>query len=216
LDLANKEKNTMRRILVYIAITLFVTTGHVAAQNSTGTTDNGNNDNGTHKKEYGIMTIAEAKYQEALRNGVKPDPVKAQKLVDRTYKGPFKLWYADDYYIGHSLGLEKRGGKQQSDNLLWIAVDGQFQDLTPGYWIFLPDQHMCWQALNTNDRIRYWNADRMAKGSPEDWELFLFKDAGTDKGVVKIMNIYGSYVRYFGGELSADGTIDSADVFIVE
>lgn len=58
-----------------------------------------------------------------------------------------------------------------------------------GYWIFRSDAKMCWQAVNYGDgALQYWNEDGRATGSPQDWELFSFREVDEDTSTVKIYN----------------------------
>src|SRR5215469_14004655 len=54
----------------------------------------------------------------------------------------------------------------------------------------------------------------MIANSPEDWELFVFEDAGN--GNVKIKNIWGRYVDYEPSGFECTADVNSAAVFTPE
>lgn len=151
----------------------------------------------------------------ALAARVKPDAEKAQKLVNRQYTGPFKLWFGNDQYLGHGFRLVGLPAPGQTDMTVWVARYGQYGP-HHGYWNYLPASNRCWQAVNANGPLRYWNEDGKAEGPPEDWELFVFRNYDVSKGLVRVMNIWGRHVRFSGGSFVCDTDEGSGDVFIVE
>jgi len=97
---------------------------------------------------------------------------------------------------------------------LWRPDRGSYNGLH-GYWMFRPDARMCWQAVNTNGPLRYWNADGQATGNPEDWELFIVEVVNADLGQVRIRNIYGAYVNFVANVFQCTGTQAQAQVFTI-
>lgn len=154
-------------------------------------------------------------YRAALAAGVRPNIDKATRLVNRRYNGPFKLFAGSGQYLGHGFGLTGRPAPGRPDQTVWVATPGQYGGLR-GYWIYLPGANKCWQARDAHGPLRYWNEDGRATGNPEDWELFVFKPVDLSKGLVRVGNIYGSYIRYSGSGYSSDGNVNDASVFVVD
>ena len=155
-------------------------------------------------------------FHRALAASVKPDTEKAQRLVNRQYTGPFRLWYGNEQYLGHDFRVQGLPAPGQPDRTVWIARYGQYGHYM-GYWIYLPNANKCWQAVNANGPLRYWNEDGQASGPPEDWELFLFRNVDVDRGIVRVMNLWGRHVRFSGGaSFVCDADEAGGDLFIVE
>ena len=91
---------------------------------------------------------------------------------------------------------------------------------TNGYWIFVPNgggnaSSKCWQALQTWGELTFWNQNGNSAWPPQDWELFRFEAVDVAKNIVKIMQVYGSYVHRIGEKWSAGGNAASASEFKV-
>jgi hypothetical protein len=123
-------------------------------------------------------------FGKAIAAAVKPDPQKAERLVNRQYTGTFKLWFGNDQYLGHGFIIVGPPAPEPGapDNAIWVARYGQYNQYQ-GYWNYLPNANKCWQAVNANGPLRYWNDDGQASGPPEDWELFLFRNYDTGKAM---------------------------------
>jgi hypothetical protein len=133
-------------------------------------------------------------------------------LVNQTFPTPggiatISLAIGDNEYFGQWFQVV-------ANTTLWRPDRGSYNGLH-GYWIFRPDARMCWQAVNANGPLRYWNQDGQAQGNPEDWELFVFEAVDASKGQVRIKNIYGAYVNYVGGVFQCTGNQGQAQVFTV-
>ena len=133
------------------------------------------------------------------------------QLVSEKYDpadGVVRFKYAGEY-LDHGFGLTPANIIHNAP--AWVPKSGFHFDLR-GYWIFKPNENKCWQAVNANGRLRYWNQDGLAQGPPQDWELFIFEDAGTAK--VRIRNIWDRYVNY--GKAKFACTANQADAAIFE
>lgn len=89
----------------------------------------------------------------------------------------------------------------------WVLRQGSYNQYR-GYWIFTsgPVPSHCWQAVNCNGPIAFWNwgGQGAGPGNPEDWELFNFVLIDAPSNTVAIQNIYGRYVRYAPPGLACD------------
>lgn len=131
-------------------------------------------------------------------------------LVNGTYFQALRLGFGGGEYLDYSFHLSNLAA-----NATWVLTQGKYNQLT-GYWIFRPDVKMCWQAVNANGPLDYWNQDGRAKGNPEDWELFVFELVDAAAGVVRVKNIYGRYVRFALGSFVCDTGPDDAGHFYVD
>ncbi len=96
-------------------------------------------------------------------------------------------------YLDYNFGLSPANVITNAPS--WAPGRGQYNNLIC-YWIWKPNERKCWQAVKCNGPLVYWNQDGLAKGNPQDWELFQLVDAGGNR--VFIMNVYGRYVKYNG------------------
>ena len=151
---------------------------------------------------------------QAQNSGITPNTATAAGLVSRQFQGPFSLWCGDGLFLGYNFVLTP-----QQD--AWKAVFGYYAPFN-GYWIYEANRNVAWQAINTTGNLDYWNANGAAQGNPQDWELFLFIDAGN--GVVQIKNIYDSsppnqhpsnFIQYSGTGLSAGASQANGAFFVV-
>lgn len=134
----------------------------------------------------------------------------ASKLVSAQYdpdSGAVRFKFGAEYF-DHDFRLSPANVIKNAP--AWVPQRGQYNELH-GYWIFLPNANKCWQAVNTNGPLQYWNQDGLARGKPQDWELFVFEDA--NNGKVRIKNIYGRYINFNGGSFECTADLAGAAVF---
>jgi hypothetical protein len=133
-------------------------------------------------------------------------PADFTALFQLAYGQSVKLATLDGLYVGDGITL---GTSATS----WILVTGSYGQLR-GYWIFRWDV-VCWQAVNSDGPLEFWNADSNASGDPQDWELFIFEPVDVPRNQVRIKNIYGKYVNRIGGILSCTSDQTGAAVFVI-
>ena len=138
------------------------------------------------------------------------DREKLKQLLNINYGGLIRLRYAsgEGQYLSTAFGLTP-------DLTTWQMQIGKHNELK-GYWIFRMDVRQAWQAENANGPLRYWNADGLARGNPEDYELFLFEIADSAAGTVLLQNVRGRYVRYRAPSFVCDAERGDAAAFTVE
>lgn len=114
------------------------------------------------------------------------------QLVNTNYFNVMRLSVRGGEFFSHDFKLTRQ--KREAD---WSLQRGSYNKLR-GYWVFLPSVRKCWQAVNANGPLRYWNEDGAAQAgkNPEDWELFLFEPIDLNDATIKIRNVYGRYIRY--------------------
>jgi hypothetical protein len=110
---------------------------------------------------------------------------KLTQLVGGTYTNALRLATSAGKYLGYT-------SFQATDipvNAIWVLRQGSFRQ-SRGYWIFRPGMDRCWQAVNSNGPLTYWNADGTAKRVPQAWELFLFEIVDASAGGIRIRNVH--------------------------
>ena len=137
----------------------------------------------------------------------------AASLADLTFAegapgyGAIKLKFGVEFF-NHNFSLSAETPHSPAPS--WVPTKGRYNNLQ-GYWMFHPTENRCWQAVNANGPLRYWNEDGQAAGNPEDWELFVFENTGG--GNVRIKNVYGKYVAFTGGQFVCNAGQGQAATF---
>jgi hypothetical protein len=146
---------------------------------------------------------------------IAPDPAKVAQLVSGTYFQAIRLGYGADVYLNNQFGLSTKPAANTFPSITWVLRQGSYGPLR-AYWIFRSDANQCWQAVGANGPLAMWNADGLAQGPPEDWELFLFEIADSEGTQVRAKNVYGRYVRYGSPAFACDGDVGTAAHFYPE
>jgi hypothetical protein len=163
-----------------------------------------------------------------------PDPYDA--LVSGQYAGEIRIrLQGGGLYLGQDFKLS---GTPATWRLRLGHYPGEYNghgvDLH-GYWIYKQNANQCWQAVNGGGgALQYWNADGKAKGSPEDYELFTFRQHDHNSRTIKIFNTSFDprftwntghvpepeqercYVGLTGDTFRCDRTLAQSEIFVIE
>jgi hypothetical protein len=138
-----------------------------------------------------------------------PDP-RVQQITSGTFAGNVHLRQGDGRFFSSTFDQTNNKGLS-----VWSLQPGKHNNLT-GYWICKTIERKCWQAVNTNGPLQYWNEDGRARGTPEDWELFVFEMVDPASNTVRVKNVHGRYVRYDGSRFVCDTDQSNAAIFTLE
>lgn len=139
-------------------------------------------------------------------------------LINGQYANRIRLRQVGGYYMDSNFRLSS---SPETWTLVLGRYDGKMQGVPvhwTGYWIFNPEGTKCWQAVNYNGPLHYWNEDTKATGYPQDWELFKFEKLNPQLKTVRIKNAVntGGYVGLVGNQFDANHPQSSAAIFYVE
>lgn len=144
-----------------------------------------------------------------------------QILIDGQFNGNVRfLQVAGTQYFGDNFHTSR-------NPVVWRIAMGVYSRRTKdhrpidahGYWIYKPDANRCWK--NEFGVLKYWNEDNLAKGPPEDYELFRFgvADAGAKTVIIQNLRQDGPqrYISLSGDNFSCNEPNPKlATVFFVE
>lgn len=136
-------------------------------------------------------------------------------LINKQYANALRLKQVGGQYVGYDFKLTPT----PVDWVLELAryqgrISGHPVDYT-GYWVFKPNEKLCWQCQNGYGALAYWDQDRKATGNPEDFEIFSFYVVDRERQTVVMQNPHGAYVQLIGDTFSCDGNKGSVAVELV-
>jgi hypothetical protein len=133
-----------------------------------------------------------------------------QSTTTRFLRGQSSLRFGAQYF-NYEFGLSP--ATENSPAPAWVPELGKYNQST-GYNIFKPNERKCWQAVKDNGAFEYWNQDNKSQRGPEDWELFVFEDAGERKR--ENQEHLSRYVDYEPSGFECTADVNSAAVFTPE
>lgn len=159
-----------------------------------------------------------------------------QKIANLQWEGNIRLKY-QDRFVGvreQQEGQFKPAGYQYHYYLLLFPDTSGYDRYTfhlqigtytggiRGYWIRrdmaggrAKQHYWVWQPQGDNT-IQYWNQDSVAKGPPEDLEMWYFEIVDEAKTTVRIKNLYKGYIQYRGDRFCAGANKAEAAVFTLQ